>query len=141
MTGLTPEEERLARIVANVVQETLDRMVPQGSKTEPLTDLTRELAILNERLAHVTPVIEAHERILRGNGKPGLVAIIERIEPKVDEHCKLLRGDGEGDGLVSRVSDLEESKSNMLKPIWLIGSVSLTAAVTYVIELVTHGAK
>ena len=141
MTGLTPEEERIAEIVAGVVQETLERMGSQGPKTEPLSDITRELAIMNERLSHLTPMIEAHERILRGNGKPGLVAVIERIEPKVEEHCKLLRGDGDGDGLVSRVSDLEESKSNMLKPIWLIGSVSLTAAVTWVIDLISHGAK
>lgn len=125
---------------------------------------TRQLAVTNERLGQMGESVNAHDKLLRGNGTPGIVSkinamapmveemyevikgkghqdpgLISRVahlEPMVAQHDVHLRGEGKEAGLLDRVRDLDKNREAWSKPLWVAVTVVVSGIATYLLNLV-----
>jgi hypothetical protein len=76
--------------------------------------------------------------MLRGSSETGLIAKVERIMPMVEELHIAVMGTSDRPGLLTRILQLEKAGERWAKPLWLVGSLLITALLTWVIDKLVH---
>ncbi len=140
------DQEQLGKeeLIATITS-TLAPLVRRNGETvsellETMTEIKQAQMLTNERLARAVQLVESHDHILRGNGKVGLLTMVEQVEAQnreqevhLQEILNALRGTDDKPGLVGRVSQLEVKAEGLAKPMWIILSALLGTGVTLII--------
>ncbi|MGD8752866.1 MAG: hypothetical protein PVG14_15645 [Anaerolineales bacterium] len=118
-----------------------------GEQVEALTTALREA---NLKMDNLIPLVEAHERALRGsNGRTGLVALFDlqtqRLadwEVRLQAMDVMLNGDPEDEsslGLKGTVNEMNKSIKALRRFGWIVLGAAVGTGVNVVILLVIHG--
>jgi hypothetical protein len=112
--------------------------------------LTATLREANIKMDNLIPLVEAHERALRGsNGRTGLVALFDlqaqRLadwEVRLQAMDVMLNGDPEDEsslGLKGTVNEMNKSIKALRRFGWIVLGAAVGTGVNVVILLVIHG--
>ena len=146
MAGNGPQgnlgKEDFIQIVASAVAPLVQKNSEvTGELLRSMNEIKLAQELTNERLSRVINMAEAHEHILRGNGKIGLVTRIEQIENRnrfLDDTLReindAIRGTEDKPGLIGRVKHLEDKAEGLAKPMWIILTALLSTGVTLIIS-------
>jgi hypothetical protein len=98
--------------------------------------LDKQQVELITEMNHLKPMIEEHQRVIRGNnGNAGLVEMIRRCE----KNDKLLHGDGLKPGLVDDVRNYRSTRASVRRFAWVLVSTTLGGAISALIAIfLTH---
>ncbi|MGD8752232.1 MAG: hypothetical protein PVG14_12455 [Anaerolineales bacterium] len=118
-----------------------------GEQVEALTAALQEA---NLKMDNLIPLVEAHERALRGsNGRTGLVALFDlqaqRLadwEVRLQAMDLMLNGDPEDEsslGLKGTVNEMNKSIKALRRFGWIVIGAAVGTGVNVVILLVIHG--
>jgi hypothetical protein len=118
-----------------------------GDRVEALTTALREA---NGKMDNLIPLVEAHERALRGsNGRTGFVALFnlqaQRLadwEVRLQSMDVMLNGDPEDEsslGLKGTVNDMNKSIKALRRFGWIVLGAAVGTGVNVVILLILNG--
>lgn len=120
MSGEPNERVDFRSLIKTVVDSNKLQADVNNNILDELRSLKSALLSTNESIGRISTLVESHEKLLRGNGREGLVSRMDRVEPLVDEHEDALRGVDDKPGLVGRVSALDSKSETISRPLWLV---------------------
>ena len=129
MPGTMPDYN----MMMSAFQEAL-RSCPGSAETDKRLDEIYELVrSTSQKLDGVAVLVDAHEKAIRGNGTPGLLAVMNEIRPQVQESNEILKGKGDKPGMVARIDAIEKRLDGYVKPAWTVVSTALAMLTTYLL--------
>lgn len=146
MAGDPIEGDMVARVVAAVTPLVENQTKMHTETLESLRQIHTQQQVMYERIRSVAEVAEGNERVLRGNGKRGLIEVVNHLQEHTSENIdnidailELLKGKDDKPGLASRMATLENKfesfSTGIMRPLW----VALTALIgTGVTLLINH---
>lgn len=125
--GLT--SETIAAVASRAVAEAL-----RSGLMDELREIKTTQELMNDRLGRYIQLTEANDRLLRGNGKPGLVTVVEQIAPLVYDHQEALRGKDDMPGMVGRLKAIEGKSESVTKPLWIVLTGLISTGIAVLVE-------
>lgn len=111
--------------------------MPNITNRNLLDALNASVSGINDNINAVKKTSERNERVLRGNGEPGLqdtvrtlVHTTSELAKAVKEHQDILLGDKENDGIVHTVRGIRRRTRAIESLLWAVLGSAITYGVT-----------